>query len=80
MYLPPQYTGDVNSTLENTNINVKNISFLTAGQKDKMNSVSTSGIDTLDFSDINQQVCMGTTTGQDGRLCKNIPVLLLVSG
>ncbi|XP_040292556.1 prominin-1-A-like [Bufo bufo] len=50
-----QYTGDVNSTLQNTNINIANITFLSASQKNKVTSVATSGIDNLNFSDFNQQ-------------------------
>ncbi|XP_044155106.1 prominin-1-A-like [Bufo gargarizans] len=50
-----QYTGDVNSTLQNTNINIANITFLSASQKNKVTSVATSGIDNFNFSDFNQQ-------------------------
>ncbi|XP_018408673.1 PREDICTED: prominin-1-A-like [Nanorana parkeri] len=45
-----QYTGDVNTTMENTNISVSHISFLTPDQKNQVTNVSNSGIDTLDFS------------------------------
>lgn len=51
-----QYTGDVNSTLENTNISVNSITFLTAAQRSKVTDVSNSGIETLDFGNINQQM------------------------
>ncbi|XP_073408986.1 prominin-1-A-like [Dendrobates tinctorius] len=50
-----EYTGDVNSTLENTDIKIDNITFLSSSQKDKVSAVSTSGIDKYDFSDFNQQ-------------------------
>ncbi|XP_069836056.1 prominin-1-A-like [Dendropsophus ebraccatus] len=56
-----QYTGQVNTTLENTNINISDITFLTAAQRDKVISVSTSGIDTYDFSDFNQQTSKNIT-------------------
>nr|DBA14934.1 TPA: hypothetical protein GDO54_004209 [Pyxicephalus adspersus] len=56
-----QYTSDVNSTLENTNIKVNNISFLSPDQKNQVTSVSKSGIDTLDFSNITQQTSKNIT-------------------
>ncbi|XP_056385786.1 prominin-1-A-like isoform X2 [Hyla sarda] len=56
-----QYTGEVNSTLENTNINISSITFLSAAQKDKVTNVATSGIDTFDFTDFNQQVSKNIT-------------------
>ncbi|XP_072280924.1 prominin-1-A-like [Pyxicephalus adspersus] len=56
-----KYTSDVNSTLENTNIKVNNISFLSPDQKNQVTSVSKSGIDTLDFSNITQQTSKNIT-------------------
>ncbi|KAM5141581.1 prominin-1-A-like isoform 1-T2 [Mantella aurantiaca] len=56
-----QYTADVNSTLENTNISLDSISFLSAAQRNQVTNVSNSGIDTLDFSNIKQQVTKGIT-------------------
>lgn len=56
-----QYTGSVNSTLQNTNINVNNITFMDSNQKNQVSKVANSGIDTLDFTNINQQMTKGIT-------------------
>ncbi|CAJ0935117.1 unnamed protein product [Ranitomeya imitator] len=50
-----EYTGDVNSTLQNTDIKIDNITFLSSGQKDKVSAISTSGIELYDFSDFTLQ-------------------------
>lgn len=56
-----QYTGQVNSTLENTNISISAINFLSTSQKDKVTNVATSGIDNYTFSDFNQQMSKNLT-------------------
>lgn len=56
-----QYTGQVNSTLENTNISISAINFLSTSQKDKVTNVATSGIDNYTFSDFNQQISKNLT-------------------
>ncbi|KAM4035132.1 prominin-1-A-like [Anomaloglossus baeobatrachus] len=56
-----KYTGDVNTTLENTDIKIDNITFLSSSQKDKVNTVIASGIDTYNFSDFNQQSAKNIT-------------------
>ncbi|XP_068111507.1 prominin-1-A-like isoform X2 [Hyperolius riggenbachi] len=56
-----QYTSSVNQTLESTNINLNNITFLNADQRNKVTNVSNSGIDTLDFSNITAQMTKNIT-------------------
>ncbi|XP_075071995.1 prominin-1-A-like [Mixophyes fleayi] len=55
------YTGDVNSTLENTKIDVSDITFMSNSQRDQVTSVTTSGVDALNFTDINQQMTKNIT-------------------
>ncbi|KAG9484752.1 hypothetical protein GDO78_008058 [Eleutherodactylus coqui] len=56
-----EYTGEVNSTLNNTNINISNVTFLSKSQREEINNMMTSGIDTFNFSDFNQQMSKGIT-------------------
>ncbi|KAM3912991.1 prominin-1-A-like isoform 1-T2 [Leptodactylus fuscus] len=56
-----EYTGEVNKILDNTNINIPNITFLSSSQKDQITSVATSGIDTYNFSNFNQQAVKNVT-------------------
>ncbi|XP_077114387.1 prominin-1-A-like isoform X2 [Ranitomeya variabilis] len=50
-----EYTGDVNSTLQNTDIKIDNMTFLSSDQKDKVSAIATSGIDLYNFSDFTLQ-------------------------
>ncbi|XP_077309940.1 prominin-1-like [Lithobates pipiens] len=56
-----QYTSSVDSTLKNTNINVNNITFMDSNQKNMVSNVANSGINTLDFDNIKQQMTKGIT-------------------
>ncbi|XP_071985779.1 prominin-1-A-like isoform X2 [Engystomops pustulosus] len=56
-----EYTAQVNSILDNTNITIDSITFLSTSQKDKITEVATSGIDNNDFSNFKQQVSKNIT-------------------
>ncbi|OCT71695.1 prominin 1 L homeolog isoform X1 [Xenopus laevis] len=51
-----QYTDEVQKKIDNTNITIKNINFLTTNQKEQIKNVSTSGINTLNFTDFNSSL------------------------
>ncbi|XP_053548466.1 prominin-1-A [Bombina bombina] len=56
-----KYTGEVNKTLNDTEININNITFIDNNQKQLAKNVSESGIDNHNFSDINQQTSKNIT-------------------
>ncbi|XP_075699125.1 prominin-1-A-like [Rhinoderma darwinii] len=70
-----EYTGDVNSTLDNTNINISKITFMSQSQKDKVTNISTSGIDALDFSNFNQQLSKGNTKTDLAKFAADLDIL-----
>ncbi|XP_063818443.1 prominin-1-A-like [Pseudophryne corroboree] len=55
------YTGEVNASVENTNISVSDITFISSSQREQAANVSSSGIDTLNFTEINQQMSKNIT-------------------
>ncbi|OCT70038.1 hypothetical protein XELAEV_180369611mg, partial [Xenopus laevis] len=56
-----QYTDVVQRTIDNFNITIKNINFLTTNQKNQIRKVSTSGIDTINFTDFKSQLSRNIT-------------------
>ncbi|XP_073541037.1 prominin-1-A-like isoform X2 [Phyllobates terribilis] len=70
-----EYTGDVNSTLQNTDIKIDNITFLSSSQKNKVSAVATSGIDSYDFSDFNQQSSKSITKTDLASFANQLDVL-----
>ncbi|CAH2322952.1 prominin-1-A-like isoform X1 [Pelobates cultripes] len=51
-----QYTDQVNKTLDETKINIDNITFLEDSQKDQVTKVSNAGINDINFTDVQQQM------------------------
>ncbi|KAM8924821.1 prominin-1-A-like [Pelodytes ibericus] len=56
-----QYTGEVNSTFNNTQININEMTFLSSTQKDQLRNISSLGIEDLNFTDIKKQMQKGIT-------------------
>ncbi|XP_063291071.1 prominin-1-A-like [Pelobates fuscus] len=51
-----QYTDQVNKTLDDTKVNINNLTFLEDSQKDQVTKVSNAGINDLNFTDVQQQM------------------------
>ncbi|KAE8590583.1 hypothetical protein XENTR_v10018121 [Xenopus tropicalis] len=56
-----QYTDSVQNIIDNTNITIKNINFLTTDQKDQIMRVVSSGVDTLNFASFKSQLIRNIT-------------------
>ncbi|MEE6486123.1 hypothetical protein FKM82_014513 [Ascaphus truei] len=70
-----KYTDEVAGTVENTQISLKGITFINANQRDLVNNVSKSGIDTLNFGDITQQMTKNTTKTDLGSFANQLEAL-----
>ncbi|KAM4604584.1 prominin-1-A-like [Discoglossus pictus] len=75
-----KYTGDVTSTIDKTQINLTSIQFMNDDQKQQAQDVSSSGIDTLDFTNITQQMAKNTTKTDLGSFADQLDELAKKTG